>query len=211
MIDLFDNSENIIGQIKTILINNKSTNTGINVKIFNAVIKELKKFVDIDHPVLSVQLIKSENVQANDYNPNSVAPPEMKLLHLSILEDGITQPIVGYKMENDKIEVVDGFHRQKIIKEKKEIEKSLYGYIPVVLIDKPKEERKASTIRHNRARGKHGVKPMTELIKDLVNQGWNYEKIQKELGMSEDEVLRLHQMNGLAEMFKNKKYSKAWE
>lgn len=211
MTDLFDNSENIIGQIKTILINNKSADTGINIKIFNAVIKELKKFVDIDHPVLSVQLIKSENVQANDYNPNSVAPPEMKLLHLSILEDGITQPIVGYKMENDKIEVVDGFHRQKIIKEKKEIEKSLYGYIPVVLIDKPKEERKASTIRHNRARGKHGVKPMTELIKDLVNQGWNYEKIQKELGMSEDEVLRLHQMNGLAEMFKNKKYSKAWE
>jgi ParB-like chromosome segregation protein Spo0J len=211
MIDLFDDSENIINQIKIILKNNKSADIDINVKIFNAISKELKEFVGIDHPVLSVQLVKSEQIQANDYNPNSVAPPEMKLLYLSIKSDGITQPIVGYEIEKDKFEVVDGYHRNIIIKDKKDINESTYDYIPIVLIDKPKEERKASTIRHNRARGKHGVKPMTELVKDLVNQGWDYNRIQKELGMSEDEVLRLHQMNGLAEMFKNKKFNRAWE
>lgn len=209
--NLFDDSENIIEQINVILQNAKSENIDTNVKLFNGISKLLKDFIGFDHPVLSVQLVKSENVQANDYNPNTVAPPEMKLLHLSILEDGLTQPVVGYEIEDGKIEVVDGFHRQKIIKEKKDIKDSLCGYVPVVLIEKTKEQRKASTIRHNRARGKHGVKPMTELVKDLINQGWDYVKIQKELGMSEDEVLRLHQMNGLAELYKNREYSKAWE
>jgi len=199
----------MVEKIKEIL-NTFLGTTEQRVEIYNLLTKELKKFVGIDHPVLSPKLVHCKGIRANDYNPNNVAPPEMRLLYLSIKNDGITQPIVGFDC-GDHIEVVDGFHRQKVITSKKDINKSTKGYIPVVIIDKPKEERKASTIRHNRARGKHGVKPMTELIKDLVEQGWTYEKIQKELGMSKDEVLRLHQINGLAEMYKDREFSNAWE
>lgn len=199
----------IISDIKALLDNHYELGMD-RIFIYNEAVKLLKDFVGIDHPVLAPQLIPADKVRANDYNPNNVAPPEMRLLYLSIKSDGVTQPIVGYQ-DNDIVEVVDGFHRQKIIKEKKDIKESLKGYVPIVLIDKKIEERKASTIRHNRARGKHGVKPMTDMVRDLVNQGWTYERIQIELGMTEDEVLRLHQINGLAELYKGREYSKAWE
>lgn len=200
----------MVDLIKAHLLNFLGTDEQ-RVDIFNQLTNALKEFVGINHPVLSVQLIRGENVKANDYNPNNVAPPEMRLLHLSIKSDGVTQPVVGYRIDDSTIEVVDGFHRQKIIKDKKDIANSLKGYIPVVIIDKETEDRKASTIRHNRARGKHGVKPMTEMVKELVNAGWDYDRIKTELGMSDDEVLRLHQMNGLAELYKDHDYSKSWE
>lgn len=198
-----------IEQIKVLLENHNELEKD-RISVYNEVIQILQNFVGINHPVLAPQLIPAEMIKANDYNPNSVAPPEMKLLYLSIQSDGITQPIVGFR-QGEEIEVVDGFHRQKIIKEKRDIQISLCNHVPVVIIDKPLEERKASTIRHNRARGKHGVKPMTDMVKDLFLQGWDYEKIGRELGMTQDEVLRLHQINGLAELYKNEEFSKAWK
>lgn len=161
----------------------------------------------IEFPVMNVQMVPIEKIVLNDYNPNSVAPPEMKLLKLSIEEDGYTQPIVTYyDKEKDVHIVVDGAHRYRCAKEYFKLEE-----IPVVTIDKPIENRKASTIRHNRARGKHGIDPMAAIVGDLYSEGWNDERIANELGMDLDEVLRLKQVTGLPELFKDRDFSKAWE
>lgn len=163
-------------------------------------------------PVDCVQWIRSDLVVSNDYNPNSVAPPEMLLLEHSIKEDGYTQPIVSWGRETD-FEVVDGFHRTRVGKESKPIKKRVHGYLPLVVINSDRQEkgdRIASTIRHNRARGKHKVDAMSELVLDLKRRNWNDEKIGRELGMDPDEVLRLAQITGLAEMFADKEFSRAW-
>lgn len=152
-------------------------------------------------------------IEANDYNPNSVAPPEMKLLELSISEDGYTQPVVTFK-EDSRIEVVDGFHRSRICRESDSVRNKVFGYIPVVTINEDREDkgdRIASTIRHNRARGKHKITAMSEIVVDLKKRNWSDEKIARELGMDSDEVLRLTQITGLAEMFQDKEFSEAWE
>lgn len=162
-------------------------------------------------PVDCVLWVKNHEVQANDYNPNSVAPPEMKLLEISIEEDGYTQPIVSWHHEH--YEVVDGFHRNRVGKECKNITKRVHGYLPLVVINQEKTERGdriASTIRHNRARGKHKVNAMSEIVLDLKKRNWSDEKIARELGMDPDEVLRLAQITGLTEMFKDREFSKAW-
>lgn len=164
-------------------------------------------------PVECVQWVKSDLVFANDYNPNSVAPPEMELLHTSIQEDGYTQPIVVW--QHDGIyEVVDGFHRNRVGKEYADIKERIHGYLPVVVINTDREDkgdRIASTIRHNRARGKHKVEAMSDIVLDLKKRNWSDEKIAKELGMDADEVLRLAQIQGLAEMFADREFSQAWE
>lgn len=164
-------------------------------------------------PVECVQWVKSELVIANDYNPNSVAPPEMQLLHTSIQEDGYTQPIVVWK--HDGIyEVVDGFHRNRVGKEYEDIRERIHGYLPVVVINNDREDkgdRIASTIRHNRARGKHRVEAMSDIVIELKRRNWSDAKIGRELGMDPDEVLRLTQITGLAEMFADKDFSQAWE
>lgn len=166
-----------------------------------------------DEPVECVQWVESDKVIANDYNPNSVAPPEMELLHTSIKEDGYTQPIVVW--EHDGIyEVVDGFHRNRVGKECEDIKKRVHGYLPVVVINNgrtDKGDRIASTIRHNRARGKHKVDAMSDIVLDLKKRNWSDAKIAKELGMDADEVLRLAQIQGLAEMFADREFSQAWE
>lgn len=166
-----------------------------------------------DEPVECVQWVESDKVIANDYNPNSVAPPEMELLHTSIQEDGYTQPIVVW--EHDGIyEVVDGFHRNRVGKECEDIKKRVHGYLPVVVINNgraDKGDRIASTIRHNRARGKHKVDAMSDIVLDLKKRNWSDAKIAKELGMDADEVLRLAQIQGLAEMFADREFSQAWE
>lgn len=164
-------------------------------------------------PVDCVIWEKSENVKANDYNPNKVAPPEMELLKISILNDGYTQPIVTFPTE-DNYEVVDGFHRTRVAKECDDISKRIKGYVPIVRIRKDKENKKdriASTIRHNRARGKHQIDAMSEIVIELKNRNWNNKRIARELGMDEDEVLRLLQITGLESMFKDSDFSKAWE
>jgi ParB-like chromosome segregation protein Spo0J len=166
-----------------------------------------------DEPVDLVLWVKNETVQANDYNPNSVAPPEMKLLEHSITEDGYTQPIVSWQRE-EVHEVVDGFHRHRVGKESEVVRGRVLGYLPVVSINNTrldKGDRMAATIRHNRARGKHRVDAMSEIVIDLKRRRWSDEKIGKELGMDPDEVLRLTQVSGLAELFADRDFSQAWE
>jgi ParB-like chromosome segregation protein Spo0J len=163
-------------------------------------------------PVDYVRWVPAGKVVANEYNPNKVAPPEMRLLHISILEDGYTQPIVCfYDQDNDQYVVVDGFHRTRVGTEKRDIRERIHGYLPIVVIDKPLDERMASTIRHNRARGKHAVSPMSDLVATLYRGGWADDRIAKELGMELDEVLRLKQITGLPEIFADREYSRAWE
>lgn len=166
-----------------------------------------------NEPVDCVLWVKAENVQANDYNPNSVAPPEMELLRTSISNDGYTQPIVTYP-EGDIYTVVDGFHRNRVGKECKEIRERILGYLPVTAI-RPSQEDKgnriASTIRHNRARGKHKVESMSDIVIELKNRNWTNDRIGRELGMDEDEVLRLCQITGLAGLFKDEEFSKSWD
>lgn len=166
-----------------------------------------------DEPVDCVLWVKNELVGANDYNPNSVAPPEMELLKTSILSDGYTQPIVTFP-EDDQITVVDGFHRTRVGKECKEVKERLKGYLPIVKIRTDREDRGdriAATIRHNRARGKHRIDAMSEIILELKRRNWSAQKIGRELGMDADEVLRLAQITGLREMFEDKEFSQAWE
>ena len=154
---------------------------------------------------------KIEDVQANEYNPNHVAAPEMKLLYRSIKEDGYTMPIVTYKLKNDKREIVDGFHRNRVGREHKDITERIHGYLPVSTIDKDLAERIGSTIRHNRARGTHGIRPMSDIVVDLAKMGWTDEDICRELGMDLDEVIRLKQITGLKDAFMNHEFSKSWE
>jgi ParB-like chromosome segregation protein Spo0J len=167
-----------------------------------------------DEPVDCVLWVKGETVQANDYNPNVVAPPEMKLLNKSIESDGYTQPIVTACVDDTQREVVDGFHRNRVGKENKKIAKRLRGYLPVTTIRADRinrEDRIAATIRHNRARGRHTVDNMSEIVVELSRRNWSDEKIGAELGMEKDEVLRLKQISGLAEMFADREFSEAWE
>jgi ParB-like chromosome segregation protein Spo0J len=167
-----------------------------------------------NEPVDCVLWVKNDSVHANDYNPNSVAPPEMELLRLSIEADGYTQPIVSMLENNGTREVIDGFHRNRVGKECKDIQKRVHGYLPVVTINESREEkgdRIASTIRHNRARGKHKITAMSDIVVDLKKRNWSDEKIARELGMDADEVLRLCQISGLSEMFTDSEFSEAWE
>lgn len=164
-------------------------------------------------PVDFVKWVKDDSVVANDYNPNKVAPPEMKLLELSIVNDGYTQPIVGWSNEG-RVEVIDGFHRNRVGRESKAVSKRVMGYLPVVDIRKQqsgKNDRMASTIRHNRARGKHQVDAMSEIVIELKNRNWRNARIAKELGMDEEEVLRLCQISGLEELFSDRDFTRAWE
>lgn len=165
-----------------------------------------------NEPVDCVLWVKNDLVHANDYNPNSVAPPEMELLETSILADGYTQPIVTWP--NNGHEVVDGFHRHRVGKESETVNARIQGYLPIVEI-KPSQQdlgdRMAATIRHNRARGKHKVESMSEIVVELKRRFWSDEKIAKELGMEPDEVLRLQQITGLACLFADNEFSEAWE
>lgn len=175
------------------------------------VVAEFSPFAD--EPVDRVTWVPADAVQANDYNPNAVAPPEMELLRLSVVADGYTQPIVANK-EDAGWEVVDGFHRNRVGKECEDVKARVNGYLPVVQIRGERVDlgdRMASTIRHNRARGRHQVDAMSDIVIDLKRRNWSDKKIGKELGMDPDEVLRLAQISGLAEAFADEDFSEAWE
>lgn len=164
-------------------------------------------------PVDFVEWVPAADVQANDYNPNSVAPPEMALLRLSIMADGYTQPIVTMP-DGDKRTVIDGFHRNRVGKECEDVRLRVHGYLPCVRIKQTQEDkadRMASTIRHNRARGEHRVDSMVDIVVELKRRFWSDSKIAKELGMEPDEVLRLTQVSGLAGLFADREFSDAWE
>jgi hypothetical protein len=165
-----------------------------------------------NEPVDCVLWVKNENVVANDYNPNRVAPPEMKLLEISIANDGFTQPVVTFP-ENNKHTVIDGFHRTRISKECPVIQEKVFGYTPITVIrneQSGRNDRIASTIRHNRARGRHIVDAMSEIVLELKNRNWKNERIARELGMDEEEILRLCQITGLEELFQDDDFSKSW-
>lgn len=164
-------------------------------------------------PTDCVLWVPADSVGANDYNPNKVAPPEMVLLERSILSDGYTQPIVVFDTGKG-FEVVDGFHRNRVGKESAPVRARVHGYLPIAVVNAErtdKADRMAATVRHNRARGKHTVDGMSDLVADLSKRNWTDNKIAKELGMDPDEVLRLKQITGLAELFADREFSEAWE
>ena len=159
-------------------------------------------------PVYQVKAVPVEKVVANTYNPNVVAPPEMKLLELSIWEDGYTMPCVCYYLpETDQYELVDGFHRYKVMLTSPRIYEREKGMLPVVVIDKDISNRMASTIRHNRARGTHCVELMCKIVSELTKAGMSDSWIMKNIGMDKDELLRYKQISGLAELFADKEFS----
>lgn len=162
-------------------------------------------------PAYKVLAVPIEKIIPNSYNPNAVAPPEMRLLYDSIKEDGYTMPIVCYYLkEKDNYVIVDGFHRYRIMMEHKDIYKRENGMLPVTVIDKPLSNRMASTIRHNRARGSHDVDLMSNIVKELHKIGRSDAWISKHMGMSRDEILRLKQITGLTELFRDVEFGKAW-
>ena len=163
-------------------------------------------------PVYGIKPVPIDKIQANTYNPNHVAPPEMKLLYESIKNDGYTMPIVCYYLEDeDKYEIVDGYHRYTVMLTHKDIYEREQGLLPVSVIDKPLEDRMASTIRHNRARGEHSIELMTNIVAELTESGMSDAWIMKNIGMDAEELLRLKQLSGLQELFKDKDFSKSWE
>ena len=163
-------------------------------------------------PVSRVLWVPIEKVEANDYNPNKVAANELRLLYHSIAHDGYTQPVVTiYDAERDVFVIVDGFHRWLVMKRHSDIRKRTGGLLPVVVIDKPMHDRMASTIRHNRARGKHSIDGMAQVVFAMLDAGLTDERICAELGLEADELLRLKHVTGFARLFKDATYSKAWE
>ena len=182
------------------------------VDIFNQLSDISAKIVEFKHPTLNVKLIDSSLVKDNDYNPNKVAPPEFKLLKHSIEKDGITMPIVVGKLpQSQDYVIIDGYHRSQIIKNDDQINQSISNYIPVVILDKTIDNRMSSSIRHNIARGVHQVELTSKLVIKLRDMNWTNDDIRQELGMDNDEVLRMQQVTGLAEAFRHNSFSKAWE
>lgn len=183
------------------------------IEEINRIRAEIHKYSPFsDEPVDFVRWVKNDIVHANDYNPNSVAPPEMKLLEHSIMSDGYTQPIVTWP--NEGIEVVDGFHRHRVGKESPVVSARVHGYLPIVELkagQHDRNDRMAATIRHNRARGAHKVESMSDIVVELKRRFWSDERISIELGMDADEVLRLQQVTGLAGLFADEDFSEAWE
>ena len=183
----------------------------------NEVIAEIRKicFELSDYnsqPIDNVLWVPIDKVQANDYNPNSVAKKEMQLLYISIKEDGYTQPVVTiYDKEKDKYIIVDGFHRYFTCKTQKDILERNHGMLPIVVIDKTMNERMASTVRHNRARGSHAVTSMSKLVFDMLKNGWKEAEIAKELGMEAEEINKLKYVTGFAKLFEKVQYNNAWK
>lgn len=207
MENLQNSIDNIVQQIQSMSIDDQ-------VEWLNKIKLQLHTISPFSkEPTDCVLWVKNENVSANDYNPNAVAPPEMELLRVSISDDGYTQPIVTMEEDWKRI-VIDGFHRNRVGKECEDIKQRIYGYLPVVTINTDrtdKGDRMAATVRHNRARGTHKVDSMSDIILELKKRNRSNEKIGSKLWMEADEVLRLAQVSWLAEMFLDREFSEAWE
>jgi ParB-like chromosome segregation protein Spo0J len=211
---LVEAQEKIVTAAKELFAQLTAYDEDCRVQIINELREELHRYSPFAaEPVDCVLWVPSDEVQANDYNPNSVAPPEMRLLETSIAEDGYTQPIVAWR-NGEKYEVVDGFHRNRVGKESALVNQRIKGYLPLTVINADRldrSDRMASTIRHNRARGKHKVAAMSDIVVELKRRNWTDDRICRELGMDQDEVLRLCQITGLAELFHDQEFSKAWD
>lgn len=199
-INMGDKTMQIVKECADIFLKLENLDLDKKIEAINLIKKELHKHSPFkNEPVDCVLWIKNNNVFANDYNPNSVAPPEMKLLEHSIREDGYTQPIVAWDNGN-QVEVIDGFHRNRVGREIEDIEKRINGYLPIVTINQHRQERNdrvASTIRHNRARGKHKIDSMSEIVVELKRRNWSDEKIGRELGMDADEAIKRNRKIGV--------------
>ena len=206
-----------IKELITLLVEEIEKIQGIDDRIdaINTLRSELHKISPMNnHPADFVEWVKAETIECNDYNPNKVAPPEQRLLIRSIEEDGYTMPIVVYSPEGAKKIIVDGFHRRLSVLRSRKINESTFGRLPVSTIRKSQEDqsnRMASTIRHNRARGTHDIDLMMNIVGELKQFGMSDQWIMKNIGMDADELLRLKQLSGLAEMFKNEEFGRAWE
>jgi len=209
--DYMESVDNVVTLLSAVILDLPVADKVIALNAIKCALHKISPFAA--EPVDCVIWLSSENVVANDYNPNSVAPPEMKLLEVSIMEDGYTQPIVGMN-NGDKTETIDGFHRGRIGKESAAVRTRTQGYLPVALINAEREDKSdriASTIRHNRARGKHKVEAMSDIVVELKRRNWSDDRIGRELGMDKDEILRLCQITGLAELFADQGFSKSWD
>ena len=208
-------AQNIVADAKKAFCRLAELDDDTRMDAINEIRKALREYSPMRRePVDCVLWVKADQLHANDYNPNSVAPPEMRLLQLSIMQDGYTQPIVAWPDAEGSYEVVDGFHRNRVAREVGAVKKRVMGRMPIAVINTDrtsKEDRIAATIRHNRARGKHSVDAMADIVVDLARRNWSDERIAKELGMEPDEVLRLKQITGLAELFADREFSEAWE
>jgi len=213
--ELFDFDDGIMDKVDSICKQFESMSVDSVIDIQNKIKEKLHSCSPLrNEPTDCVIWVKNTTVKANDYNPNSVAPPEMELLRVSIQSDGYTQPIVTMPDGSDVWTVIDGFHRHRVGKDCPDIQERVHGRLPIVQIRQSQEDkgdRMASTIRHNRARGKHKIDAMSDIVIDLKKRNWSDDKIAKNLGMEPDEVLRLSQIQGLAEMFKDEEFSQAWE
>ena len=198
------------------IVNFLNAEDGLDRKIarLNALRRLIAEHSPFDaEPVDLIEWVPADTVHANDYNPNIVAPPEMELLRLSILADGYTQPIVTMP-DREGREVIDGFHRHRVGTEMPDVRDRIHGYLPVVRIKQDREDRNdriAATIRHNRARGKHRIDAMSDIVVELKRRNWTEERIGRELGMEPDEVLRLCQISGLADLFSDDEFSASWD
>lgn len=182
------------------------------VELLNQAQRLLAQANPIKHPVANVQWHPIGSIQANDYNPNSVAQNEMRLLHTSISHDGYTQPIVTiYDDAANRHVIVDGFHRYATARENQDIRDSTLGHLPIVALDKTINDRMASTVRHNRARGKHAITGMANMVFAMLDGGWPDDRICAELGMEPDELLRLKHVTGFSKLFENVEYRRAWQ
>ena len=203
--------QRIINEIDTYLQSLPEEDRINAINALRAAIHKISPFSE--QPIDCVLWVKQDNITANDYNPNNVAPPEKRLLSKSLELDGFTQPIVVTQNASQHYEIVDGFHRHEIGTNRASLKRQLKGYLPVTCLREDRQDkhnRMAATIRHNRARGRHQINAMSEIVRELVQLGWNDERIGKELGMDNDEVLRLKQINGLLELFADRRYSEAW-
>lgn len=203
--------QRLISEMKAYLESIPEENRIDAINAFRLALHELSPFKE--QPVDCVLWVKQECIDGNDYNPNNVAPPEKRLLLKSLEADGFTQPVVVMQHRENHFEIIDGFHRHELGKEKPALKKQLKGYLPVTCIrsgNQTRADRMASTVRHNRARGRHKIHDMSEIVRELAQLGWKDERIGKELGMDSDEVLRLKQINGLLELFADRRFSRAW-
>jgi ParB-like chromosome segregation protein Spo0J len=160
-----------------------------------------------NQPLGRIEWVPREQLRANSYNPNHVAPIELHLLKVSVLEDGWTQPIVA----RPDGEITDGFHRW-LVSEDPEIYAMTDGKVPVVrLISADRDHQMMSTIRHNRARGTHAVLKMAEIVRDLIdNQGLTYEEVMSRLQMEWEEVDRLYDRGGMTKRGSKADFNKGW-
>lgn len=209
-------AQSVVNRCKEAIEDLKNCSPEDRIDALNKIRKALHEVSPFQsEPVDCVLWVRAEDVEANDYNPNNVAPPEMDLLEKSIEQDGFTQPIVTWVEEGDRREVVDGFHRNLVAQDvNRSVRERLKGYVPVTTANADRTDRgdrMAATIRHNRARGQHQVGDMSDIVVELKKRNWSDEKIADELGMDPDEVLRLKQVRGLAAAFEDEDFSTAWE